>query len=252
MPTLARRLADRQTVSGYWISSGSPVLVERIALAGFDYVCIDMQHGLMDYEQTLNCLIATTAGGSTGVVRVPNHDPAWIYRALDSGAEAVIVPLVNNAAEAEAAVAACRYPPHGNRSYGPTRSALRVGPDPRDADAATGAIVMIETEEALDNIEAICAVPGLLGVYVGPSDLALALGAETPGDGPSMPSFHATLERVCTAAEASGISAGMHCFTGVAAATALAQGFTFFSLSNDLNHLQEHASSERRRALEGR
>ncbi|HEY1914118.1 MAG TPA: aldolase/citrate lyase family protein [Streptosporangiaceae bacterium] len=218
-------------------------------MTGYDYVCIDLQHGLMDYAATLNSLIAAQAGGCAGVVRVPDHNPAWIERALDSGAQAVLVPLVNNAAEATAVVRASQYPPAGIRSYGPTRSALRIGPDPRDADAAVGCIVMIETPEAIDNIEAICAVPGLTGVYVGPADLALALGAPTPAAGQQLPEFAQTLERICRAAAACGIGAGMHCFTGESAARALASGFTFFSLSNDLNHLEQHARQQRQLAL---
>jgi 4-hydroxy-2-oxoheptanedioate aldolase len=245
----ARRLRSRETISGYWISSGSPVLVERVARTGYDYVCLDLQHGLMGYPDTLNSLIAIEAGGAAGVVRVPTHEPAWIGRALDAGAQAVIVPLVNNAAEAEAVVRSCLYPPDGVRSFGPTRSGLRIGPDPREADKTVGCIVMIETAEAIENIEAICAVPGLAGVYVGPADLALALGAQNPADGPSMPEFGQTLERICKAAAESGIGAGMHCFTGEAAAAALATGFTFFSLSNDLNHLELYARTERLRAL---
>jgi len=196
-------------------------------------------------------LIASTAGGATGVVRVPNHDGSWISRALDAGAEAVIVPLINNAAETKAAVQACRYPPAGSRSYGPTRSGLRIGPDPYDANTSVGCIAMIETAEALDNIEAICAVPGLAGVYIGPSDLALALGAEVPSAGTQLPAFSKTLARTCKAAENAGIAAGMHCSTGQSAAEALAFGFTFFSLSSDLNHLEQIARQERERALRG-
>ncbi|HEX5404128.1 MAG TPA: aldolase/citrate lyase family protein [Pseudonocardiaceae bacterium] len=245
----ARRLRSRETISGYWISSGNPAISERVATTGYDYVCIDLQHGLMDYAATLNSLIAVQAGGSVGVVRVPTHEPAWIGRALDAGAQTVIVPLVNNAAEAEAVVRATQYPPAGVRSFGPTRSSLRIGPDPRDSDESVGCIVMIETAEAIQNIEAICAVPGLSGVYVGPADLALALGAQTPGAGPDLPAFAQTLDRVCKAAAESGIAAGMHCFTGDAAAAALRTGFTFFSISNDLNHLEQHARRERERAL---
>jgi 4-hydroxy-2-oxoheptanedioate aldolase len=244
-----RRLRSRETISGYWISSGSPVLVERVALTGYDYVCIDLQHGLMDYAAMLNSLIAIEAGGSAAVVRVPNHDPAWVARALDAGAQTVIVPLVNNADEAAQAVRACQYPPDGIRSFGPTRSSLRIGPDPRAADASVGCVVMIETAEAVDSIEAICTVPGLTGVYVGPSDLALALGADSPAAGPGMPEFGQTLARVRKAAAASGIAAGMHCYTGDEAAKALADGFTFFSLSNDLNHLEQHARRQRKIAL---
>jgi 4-hydroxy-2-oxoheptanedioate aldolase len=114
-----------------------------------------------------------------------------------------------------------------------------------------GCIVMIETAEAVEAVEAICAVPGLAGVYIGPADLALALGADSPADGPDLPEFRHTLARVCKAAAASGIAAGMHCYTGKEAAKALADGFTFFSLSNDLNHLEQHARRQREIALGG-
>jgi 4-hydroxy-2-oxoheptanedioate aldolase len=235
--SLAGRLRAREQLVGYWLTSDNAAMSERIARVGYDYVCVDAQHGLIDYAGCLNNLIAIDAGGSAGVVRVPSNDAAWIGRALDAGAQAVIVPLVNTADEAAAAVRATRYPPEGARSYGPMRSSLRIGPTPHVANDGVACIVMIETRPALDAVEAISSVPGVDGIYVGPSDLALALGAGQPGDGPALPEYGAALNRVVEAADEAGIAAGMHCVDGSAAAQALRTGFTFVSISNDLNHL---------------
>lgn len=247
---LAMRLRAREQLIGYWITSDNAVMSERIANVGFDYVCLDVQHGLIDYAGCLQNLIAIDAGGSAGVVRVPSNDPVWIGRALDAGAQAVIVPLVNSAAEAAAAVRASRYPPAGARSYGPMRSSLRIGPTPYEADNAVACIVMIETREALDAVDAICAVPGVDGIYIGPSDLGLALGASRPIDGPQLPEFELALARVATAAENADVAVGMHCVDGSASAQALRAGFTFVSISNDLNHLStlaaQHLTDARR------
>jgi 4-hydroxy-2-oxoheptanedioate aldolase len=233
----AARLRTRQTTIGYWIASDSPAIAERLASVGYDYVCLDMQHGLHDYSGVLRGLTAVAAGGSVGVVRVPGLDPAWIGRALDAGARAVIIPLVDTAKQAAAAAAACRYPPAGTRSYGPVRSSLTIGPAPREADDQVACIVMIETAAGLRNAAEICAVPGVDAVYVGPSDLSLALGAEDPADGWARPEFTQALRDIRAAAQEAGVGCGMHCNDGDAGARALADGFTFVSISNDLNHI---------------
>jgi 4-hydroxy-2-oxoheptanedioate aldolase len=188
--------------------------------------------------------MAVTAGGSTGVVRVPVNEPSWIGRALDAGAEAVIVPLVNSAAEAAAAARACRYPPNGVRSFGPMRSGLRTGLDPRVADESVACIVMIETREGLADVQRICATPGVDGVYIGPSDLAISLGHGTPAEGRALPEFGEALATVRAAASAAGIAAGMHCVDGAMAAESLKSGFTFVSVSNDLNHISAFVRRE--------
>jgi 4-hydroxy-2-oxoheptanedioate aldolase len=244
----ARKLRDREQVIGYWVSSDNPPMTERLARLGYDYICLDLQHGMIDYNGCLRGLTAIDTGSSAGVVRVPGNDPTWIGRALDAGAQAVVVPLVDSADEAAAAARACRYPPHGRRSYGPVRSALRVGPTPSDANDAVACIVMIETQQGLADISAICAVPGVDAVYVGPSDLALALGATRPQDGPALPAFNEALKLIVSSAEAAGIAAGMHCSDGLAAAQALSSGFTFVSISNDLTHLSAEAAAHLRRA----
>lgn len=246
----ARCLRAREHLVGYWITTDNPVAAEWIARTGYDYVCLDLQHGLIDFAGGVRGLTAIDAAGSAGVIRVPANDPAWIGRALDAGAQAVIVPLVNGAEEAARAVAACRYPPHGVRSYGPMRAQLRIGPAPREADASVACVVMIETRQGLDALEEICAVPGLDGVYVGPSDLSLALGAETPAGAAALPEFGPALERVRAVAAKAGVAAGLHCPDGRSAARALADGFTFATVSNDLNHLRAVVSEHLAQARE--
>jgi 4-hydroxy-2-oxoheptanedioate aldolase len=246
----AERLRRRHQLIGYWVASDNPVMAERLARVGYDFICLDLQHGLIDYAGCVHGLTAIDAGGATGVVRVPGNDAAWIGRALDAGAQAVVVPLVNSADEARAAVRACRYPPSGVRSYGPMRASLRIGPRPSEANESVACIVMIETSRAVDELEAICAVPGLDGVYVGPSDLALALGAAQPQDGPTLPEFRQALQRVAVTARKAGIAAGLHCGDGESGGRALREGFTFVSISNDLNHLSALAGEHLRQARE--
>ncbi|MBC6456806.1 HpcH/HpaI aldolase family protein [Actinomadura sp. HBU206391] len=246
----AGRLRGRQRLLGYWIVCDNPVGTERIARAGYDYVCVDGQHGLLDYAGWLAAMTAIDAGGrAAGIVRVPANDPTWIGRALDVGARAVIVPLVNSAEEAAAAVGACRYPPHGVRSFGPMRSALRVGPDPAEANEQVACVVMIETADGLANVEEICAVDGLDGLYVGPSDLTLALGGSTPGDLAVAAPLADALKTIVAAAEAAGIACGMHCGDGATAVQRLDAGFTFATVSSDLGDLELAAAAHLRQAL---
>lgn len=245
----AGRLRAREQMVGYWVVCDNPVSTERIARLGYDYVCADGQHGLMDYSGLLSAMQAIDAAGvATGLIRVPANDPAWIGRALDSGARGVIVPLVNNAEEAAAAVRACRYPPVGVRSFGPARSGLRVGPAPADANDQVVCIVMIETPDGLANIDEICATEGLDAVYVGPSDLTLAVGGSAPGDPQVADRFAAALSTVVEAAKRAGIACGVHCNDGATAAIRRTAGFTFTTVSSDLNHIEQAAAGHLRDA----
>jgi 4-hydroxy-2-oxoheptanedioate aldolase len=248
----AAALRSRHALIGYWVTSDSPAIAERLASVGYDYICLDVQHGLLDYPGVLHGLTAVAAAGAAGVVRVPPSDPAWIGRALDAGARGVIVPLVSTVQEAAAAAAACRYPPAGRRSYGPVRSALSIGPAPRAADDQVACIVMIETHDGLRNAAAICAVPGVDAVYVGPADLSIALGADDPVAGWARPEFAQALADIRGAAQAAGIGCGMHCSDGDAGARSLADGFTFVSISSDLSHLQAIGRDHLARARAGR
>lgn len=153
-------------------------------------------------------LQAVSQTGASALVRVPSHDPALIGRALDLGAAGVIVPLVNTPAEAAAVVAACRYPPAGRRSYGPVRASLLYGSDyAARANDAVSVFVMIETEQGLANLEAICDTPGLTGVFIGPIDLSYALGLPPQPDNPH-PAHVAAVTRILEACRRRGLVAG--------------------------------------------
>ena len=241
---LVDRLRAREQLIGYWVATDNPVATERIASVGYDYVCLDMQHGLIGYAGMVANVMATDAAGSSAVVRVGANDTGLIGRALDAGARAVIIPLVSTADEAAAAVAACRYQPTGVRSYGPSRAPLRVGGgDVASVNAAVGCIVMIETAGGLANVDDICSTPGLDGVYIGPSDLSIALGAASAGAVADLPAFDEALAAIRAAALRAGIACGMHCPNGDVAATRLAEGFTYVSISSDLLHLEAAATA---------
>nr|WP_240926634.1 aldolase/citrate lyase family protein [Rhodococcus kroppenstedtii] len=228
---------------GYWSVIDSPVSTEWLAHVGWDYLCLDLQHGLIGYDGLLRGLTAVDAAhGPAGLVRVEANDRTYIGKALDAGARGVIVPLIDTAEDAALAVSYSRYPPVGVRSYGPMRSQLRVGPLPGEANDAVVVLAMIETPEGLENVESICAVPGLDGIYVGPSDLRIAVGGSSPADSSVDEVFDAALVRIADAAAAAGIACGIHTPSGEVAARRLTQGFTFATVASDLTHLK--AASE--------
>jgi 4-hydroxy-2-oxoheptanedioate aldolase len=240
----AAKVRGRETVVGYWVVLDSPAMVERLARLGWDYVSLDAQHGLFGYSGMLAALTAIDAGGrSVGMVRVAANDATPIGRALDAGAAGVIVPLVNSAEDAAKAVSASRYPPVGIRSYGPMRSMLRIGPTPAEADASVVVLAMIETPEGLENVEAIAATPGLDGLYIGPSDLTLAVGGKTSTDPAVADAFEAALVRIRRACEDNGIAAGLHTRSGEEAAKRISEGFTLLSVAGDATHLEALAKS---------
>jgi 4-hydroxy-2-oxoheptanedioate aldolase len=241
---LARKIRDREKCVGYWVVLDAPVATERLARLGYDYVALDAQHGLLGQSGLLAGLMAVDAGGgSVGLVRVESSDATAIGRALDYGAGGVIVPMIDTAEQAAGAVSAARYPGTGRRSYGPMRSALRIGPNPAEADESVLVIAMIETPQGLADVERICATPGLDGVYVGPSDLCLAVGGRYPGDPAVTETLEKAIETVRETARQAGIAAGIHNPTGEQAARRLDEGFTFVTVSSDLIHLEQAAAA---------
>ena len=240
----AAKVRNRETLVGYWVVLDAPAMAERLARLGWDYVSLDAQHGLFGYSGMLAALTAIDAGGrSVGMVRVAANDATPIGRALDAGAAGVIVPLVNTAEDAAKAVSASRYPPVGIRSYGPMRAMLRIGPTPAEADASVVVLAMIETPEGLDNVEAIAATPGLDGLYIGPSDLTLAVGGTTSTDPSVADAFEAALARIRRACEDNGIAAGLHTRSGEEAAKRTSEGFTLLSVAGDAQHLEAVAKA---------
>jgi 4-hydroxy-2-oxoheptanedioate aldolase len=214
-----------------WAAIPTSLTAELGAAAGYDYVCIDLQHGLSDERTMVSMLQATVAAGSTPLVRVAWNEPGLIMRALDLGAAGVIVPLVGSRAEATRAVQACRYPPEGTRSYGPSRAELVIGSSiPAELAAEALCFVMVETRDGLDQVDDIAATPGLDGIYIGPSDLSLALGLVPRVGGPAL---EEAIERVRDAAHARGLIAGVHCPNGEAARARAAQGFELITVAVD-------------------
>ncbi|MFE7632058.1 HpcH/HpaI aldolase/citrate lyase family protein [Kocuria sp. NPDC057446] len=237
-----RKAKNKEVTLGYWSVLDSPISNERLAMTGYDYIALDGQHGLMGYSGILHNLMAIDAGhGPAGIVRVEANNAAVIGQALDAGARGVIVPMVDTAEEAAAAVRAARYPGVGARSYGPMRSGLRVGPVPAESDAAVLVLVMIETPQGLENVEEICAVEGVDGIYIGPSDLRLAVGGKSAQDPEVQEVFDAAIERALAAAQAADKIPAIHTPGGEIARQRIAQGFTFVTIASDLTHLEQAA-----------
>ena len=234
---------DAQTV-GCWLSLANTHTAEALAGLGFDWVCVDLQHGLLDYQDLTGMLPAISSSSATPLVRVPWNEPYEIMKALDVGAYGVIVPMVNDRAEAEQAVAACRYPPLGNRSFGPIRAALYGGRGyAREANDHIACIAMIETRRGLDNLEEIVTTPGLNAVYIGPSDLALALGLPATGDS-DHPEHAAAVSRILEACKRAKIAAGIHTSSLAFTQKYLAAGFNMVTLGSDAGFMIRAAAAD--------
>jgi 4-hydroxy-2-oxoheptanedioate aldolase len=229
---LKRRWEAGEATLGAWLAMPSTVSAELMARLGFDWLTIDLQHGLIDFARAIEMLQAIGTTQTTAIVRVPVAESSWIGRVLDAGAAGVIVPLIDTAAEAEAAVAACRYPPRGRRSYGPFRAAVIAGGAyTPQADQDVICLVMIETRQGLENLDAILDVEGIDGVFVGPNDLSLALGLP-PASDHDEPVFTRALHRIVEGCRARGLVAGC-AGTAAIAPKRLAQGFRFVEVSRD-------------------
>lgn len=206
-------LRDRWTASpalGAWMFLREPLTAEAAARAGYDYVVVDLQHGIASEPEALAMIQGAEAGGSIPVVRVATNAEVTIGRALDLGALGVIVPMVNSAESARAAVSACRYPPVGTRSYGPVAAMARYSDVYADhANDAIVCMVMIETATALAQLDEILSVPGVDGVYVGPVDLSLSLGLP-PLPFHDDPRFHAAIDAILRACATHGVVPGIH------------------------------------------
>jgi 4-hydroxy-2-oxoheptanedioate aldolase len=230
-----RFLAGQPIVNG-WLSIPSSYAAELVARQGFHAVTVDMQHGMMGFETAMTMLQAISATDATPLVRSPSLDEPTIMRLLDAGAYGVICPQIDNADMAARFVSACRYAPQGGRSFGPARGLLYGGADYFDhANHHVLALAMIESQAALDNLDAILATPGLDGIYVGPNDLALSLGMKP---GAEMGGIVAdAIARILAATRARGLLAGIFCSSSALARQRLAEGFHLVTPGNDANML---------------
>lgn len=178
---LRDRLSGGGNATGLSCVLGDAQIAEEFTMAGYDYVYLDQQHGLIPAERLVPMLRALAQGAATPLVRVAGNDPTLIGQALDAGAEGVIVPMVEDADAAARAAAACRYFPDGTRSWGPIRATHGLGGDPATVNGQVMCLVMIETAAGVADVDAIVATPGVDGVYIGPADLSVSLGGAPTG-----------------------------------------------------------------------
>jgi 4-hydroxy-2-oxoheptanedioate aldolase len=225
--------AARETVVNGWLHIPSSWAAEVMAHAGWDSLTVDLQHGLADYAATVAMFQAIGTTDTVPLARCTWHDPAQIMRLLDAGAYGIICPMVNTRDEAEAFVGACRYPPQGYRSLGPTRAALAAGADYAEhANEAIVTLAMVETEESLSNLAQILAVPGLDGIFVGPGDLRLSLTGKIGMD-LSDPVLRAALGTIAAATRDAGRIAGIWVPDATVGREMVALGYQFITVATD-------------------
>jgi len=240
--------SNGERMTGAWGTLPDPIAAEVLGRCGFDYVCIDQQHGMIDDSTMFGMLQAVDASGAAPMVRVRWNEPPAIMSALDAGAAAVVVPMIETPEDAAAAVRSFRFPPTGLRSYGPIRARDVMGSADPDVVQQVACIVMIETRKALDHLDDIVSTPGVDGVYVGPSDLALALG-ERPGTTAQV--FVEAVDAIRDACRKHGVAAGIHNASGRAAHHYLERGFDFATVVSDAGLLAQAAKAELAEALSG-
>ena len=216
-----------------WLAIPNSFASETMAHQGWDTLTVDMQHGVVDYQAMVGMLTAISTTATVPVVRVPWLEPGILMKTLDAGAYAVICPMVNTREDAQKLVAWTSYAPRGTRSFGPVRALLYGGPDyPQHANDTIVRFAMIETAQAVENLDEILSVEGLDAVYIGPSDLSISLGCK-----PSMdelePKAQQAMEHILARAKAHGVVAGIHNTAPPAALARIAMGFQFVTISSD-------------------
>jgi len=225
--------AGRTTVNG-WLAIPNGYAAEVMAQAGWDSLTVDLQHGVQDYMSMVTCFQAMQGYPVVPLARVPWNEPGIIGKVLDAGAQGVICPMVNTAEQAEAFVNACKYPPRGQRSNGPIRAGAYGEPGTYQATAneETLCIPMIETRQALDNLDAILAVPGIDAIYIGPSDLGFSMGLPPKLDREE-PEILRIYERLVAETARRGIFAGVHNATAAYARHIVGMGFRMVTIGSD-------------------
>lgn len=248
--TAKRAWRAGKTTYGAWLSIPSSFSAEVMAHQGYDWLCIDMQHGVIDYQIAVTMLQAISLTDTMPFVRVPWNEQGIIGKVLDAGAYGVIVPMVNSAEEARAAVASCRYAPDGQRSYGPIRASYYGGADyASHANEEIACIPMIETTAAIAQLDAILSVAGIDAVYVGPADLSLTMGLQPAMDQDDA-RFHEALQTVVDGCNRHEITPGIHANAALGPKRA-AIGFRMITVSSDVGSIAAGAAKDLRGVREG-
>lgn len=239
--TVKDKLAAGETVINAWLSIGSSYSAEGAGHSGVHSVTVDLQHGMMGFQEALHMLQAISATPAIPLVRVPALDPAKIMHLLDAGAYGIICPMISTPEEAAALVSACRYPPFGTRSFGPSRGLLYGGGDyVAEANATVMVIPMIETAEAVERIDEILAVEGIDMIYLGPNDLAFAVDGHV--DFPR-PKSEVAIGKVLDSAQRHSVPVGIFCSDAEDARARRDQGCALVTPGNDFGHLTRSLSA---------
>ena len=240
---LKARLANRREPFLFsWMTIPSPQLAGQLARLPIEGVCLDMQHGTIGFSDAAPMIAAISSAGRPAIARILWNEPGLIGQVLDAGAAAVIVPMVNSKEQAEAAVKAAKYPPLGGRSWGGYTAFQTYGLSPADylkkANSITQVFAMIETQAALDAVEEIAAVPGLDGLFVGPSDLSIALSKGAGIDKTAKHTLDA-MKLIAAAAAKNNLVAGAFAGSADVINTYAAMGYTFMAGAVDVDLLLE-------------
>ena len=227
-----------------WLQIPSGFSAEVMAHQGWDSCTIDMQHGVVDYVNALNMLQAISTTSVTPLARVNWNEPGQIMKILDAGCYGVICPMVSNRKEAENFVQACLYPSKGYRSFGPIRGLLYGGSDyAKHSDNEILKLAMIETKEALENLDEILDTPHLDGIYIGPADLSLAIGEEPGFDKPENTVAYKEITRILEAAKKRSLFAGIHNGTAEYAKKMIEKGFNLVTVGSDQRFMSSGAKT---------
>jgi 4-hydroxy-2-oxoheptanedioate aldolase len=239
---IAKIIAGGGTVLNAWLAIANSFSAEVMAHQGFDSVTIDLQHGPVDFQAAVGMLQAISTTAAVPMVRVPWNEPILTAKLLDAGAYGIICPMINSKAEAEALVSFCRYPPRGARSFGPNRAALYGGADYwQHANDEVLLFAMVETRQAVQNVEEIVSVEGLNGIYVGPSDLSLSMG-KTPTLDPQDAEVLAAIKTICTVTRKRGKIAGVHTDSAKTAIRRFGEGYQLCTILSDARLMANAAS----------
>ena len=234
---LKKIIQDQHYAANAWLALPSSYSAEVVAHCGFDAVTVDLQHGMIDFGQAITMLQAISTTQATPLVRPGSSDPAQIMRLLDAGAYGVICPQVDDADIARRVVGACRYPPLGERSFGPGRGLLYGGSDYfAHANNEVLVFVMIESRKAVQNLDSILAVPGIDGIYIGPNDLSLSYGGQPTSD--PQGEVADVIEFIRLQAEQRQMLTGIFCSDGGMARKRVEQGFQLVTPGNDAHILE--------------
>ena len=225
--------AKGQPAINGWLAIANSFSAEVMAHQGWDTLTIDLQHGVIDYAALVPMLQAISTTPTVPIVRVPWLEPGILMKALDAGAYGVICPMINTREDAQKLVAYTHYAPQGTRSFGPIRASLYGGADyAQHANQTIVSFAMIETAQALDNLDSILSVEGLDAIYIGPSDLSLSLGCRPVFDDVD-PKAQQAIEHIVARAQAHGVVAGIHNGRADVARARVALGFRFVTLGSD-------------------